>query len=484
MLSNRRQPLYILIILSLLFVGFSCGGSGGGSDLFAGGGISGTGKYTGVISGFGSIFLGGIEFDTTSASIIVEGRPATENDLSVGMKVTLTASNTIAEEIDFEPELKGTVTSIDSASNIIKVLEQPVQITSATVISGFSTLADLSIGDHLLVSGFFDSTNKVVATYVRLLPQQPSEVKIKGFISNLNTQTKTFEVNTLIVDYSKASINNQLSNGSFIVIKGTYSQGILTATSIEVTVPAVNASPGDTMKIEGIITAFNSITDFSVNGFPVVTDANTQYKNGSPSELAPDVWVEVKGTVNTNGTLLASTIEFRFNEKHEIELKGTLDDVNHSMSTLIIFGKSVKVSSSTIFKDDSSQGLQNFTFSHLSAGDYVEIGGFVNNSGELIATKIERMDPSGENLLKGPVTPYSKDTTPGNYSVGILGLTVDLNNPSATFEDINENSVDVTTFLNSIDDTKSPGDIVEAEGVYSATDGRFYATKAKIEKIN
>ncbi len=485
MRCSMNRPVYISIFLIALILLYSCGGGGGGgTDLLAGGGISGTGKYTGVISGFGSIFVNGIEFDTSKATILVEGKPATEGDLSVGMKVTLTASNSKAEQVNFEPELKGEITGIDSATNTIEVLGQPVQITTATVLSGFTSIADLFIGDYLLVSGFFNSNSTVVATYVRLLTQPPSVVEVKGYVKNLDILNKTFEINTLSVDYSSITPSGQLNNGDFVEVKGSYSSGVLTATYLEITDPVENGSPGDTMKIEGIITSYTSSTSFHVNGIPIITTADTRFHNGSPSELMLNVWIEVKGKINDSGELVATQIEFRYNGKQEVELKGMLNSVNHAQSTVTIFNKTVKISSSTIFKDDSSQGIQNFTFSDLNTGDYVEIGGFVNKTGEIIATKIERIDSPTENILKGPVDPGSKNNTPGNSSVGILGITVDLNAQSIIFEDVNDNTIDISTFFSIIDDSKHPGDIVEVEGSFSQSDGKFYPTKVKIEKIN
>lgn len=68
--------------------GSSGGGSGGGGDTGdTSAGISGSGKAIGVITQFGSIFVNGVEYDTSEAIIIVNGVIATEDDLGVGMVV-------------------------------------------------------------------------------------------------------------------------------------------------------------------------------------------------------------------------------------------------------------------------------------------------------------------------------------------------------------------------------------------------------------
>ena len=51
---------YLVLALTMLM---ACNGSGGG-DLLAGGGIGGTGISVGTISGFGSIIVNDVDFDT------------------------------------------------------------------------------------------------------------------------------------------------------------------------------------------------------------------------------------------------------------------------------------------------------------------------------------------------------------------------------------------------------------------------------------
>ena len=64
----------------------SCGG-GGGSGEVASGGIGGTGISSGAVTGFGSIFVNGVEFDTSGASITMGGISVSESDLKLGMVV-------------------------------------------------------------------------------------------------------------------------------------------------------------------------------------------------------------------------------------------------------------------------------------------------------------------------------------------------------------------------------------------------------------
>ena len=86
-----KSILFVLISSVLLA---SCSGSDG--PIFASGGIDGSGVISqGSISGFGSIFVNGTEFDTSDAAIIINGveigisDPAVRENLDIGRVITV-----------------------------------------------------------------------------------------------------------------------------------------------------------------------------------------------------------------------------------------------------------------------------------------------------------------------------------------------------------------------------------------------------------
>ncbi|MGD8913904.1 MAG: hypothetical protein PVJ68_14345, partial [Candidatus Thiodiazotropha sp.] len=70
---------------------YSCGGSGNTPTL--NGGIGGTGITQGRVTGFGSVFVNGTEFNTDDASFTVNDLAATESDLAVGMVVRISGAS-------------------------------------------------------------------------------------------------------------------------------------------------------------------------------------------------------------------------------------------------------------------------------------------------------------------------------------------------------------------------------------------------------
>ena len=298
------------LLLTVVLIVFACGGGGGGTTT-AGGGVSGTGSSTGTVTAFGSIFVNGIEYDTTSAEITVnDNKNATQDDLKIGMKVTVKTVNNVASSIVYESEVKGQVSNKGAAS--FEVLGQTVKVNTQTDYcleneqdNCTFSFADLSNDDFVEVSGYFDSDKNIIATLVKKEDQDPEVYQVKGFVSGLNTDDKTFSINSLTVDYSGISNPSGIAEGVFVEVKGTLNApDELTATLVEV--EDTQAAPGKELSLEGLVTQFTSQSDFEVNGQPVRTNSQTQ---GDLASIALNVKVEVKGTVNSNGILVAKEVE-------------------------------------------------------------------------------------------------------------------------------------------------------------------------------
>lgn len=467
--SGWKSLMVVLLALGLL--GSCSGGSGG--DI-AGGGISGTGVYNGVITGFGSVFVNGVEFSTTGAAITANDAGVTEADLDVGMKVRVEASGTSALSVAFDPEVIGPVQAIDTVNDQIVVMGQTVLIQGTTILKGFGSILDLVPGNTLVVSGFFDAAGNIRAVFIELKLLTSGE-EVKGLVSAFDAVSRTFVINGLSVDYSGVTDEPQFQNGDFVEVKGTLSAGTLVASYVEVEDPVGAALPGNEMAVEGIVTSRTSVNDFEVNGLRVYTNDSTVYENGLQSDVAVNVLLEVEGTVIDAGVLLAEQVEFLSHEETEIGIEGAVEQVDPQNSTVTVFGIEITVNSSTIFNDELDRS---FSFDGIRLDDLIEVGGFVDDSGRVVAVKVERMDPSEpEYSLSGPIDAESA-FPPRSFS--ILGVTVNVS--GSGFEDESGKDITASEFFARIDDTKEPGDIVEVSGVYQG--GVIVADEVEIERIN
>ncbi len=467
--SGWKSLMVVLLALGLLG---SC--SGGGGDL-AGGGVSGTGVYNGVITGFGSVFVNGVEFSTTGAAITANDADVTEAALDVGMKVRVEASGTSALSISFDPEVIGPVQAIDTVNDQIVVMGQTVLIQGTTIFKGFGSILDLVAGDTVVVSGFFDAADNIRAVFIELNALTSGE-EVKGLVSAFDAVSRTFVINGLSVDYSGVTDPPQFQNGDFVEVKGSLSADTLVASYIEVEDPVEAALPGNEMGVEGIVTTVTSANDFEVNGLRVNTDDQTVYENGLQSDVAVNVLLEVEGTVNAAAVLLAEKVEFLSHENTEVGIEGAVEQVDPPNSAITVFGIEITVNSSTIFNDESDRS---FSLNDIRVGNFIEVGGFVDDGGRVVAVKVEREYPSEpEYSLSGPIDAGSVSTA----LFYILGVKVDVSGQEVTFEDENDNAITASEFFALIDDKKDPGDIVEVSGIYQG--GVFIADEVEIERIN
>ncbi len=474
---KAKGPVVSAILLILIIGLYACGNSGGGGITTAGGGIGGTGKSVGTVTAFGSIFVNSIEYETTGVPIIVNGVTVNESALDIGMKVEVTSENGKAISITYESEIKGPVESnFDPATSSFTVMGQTIIVDVTTIHIGINSASDLVQNiDNVEVSGFFDANGNIRATYVERKNPGLLNFSIKGTVSQIISPTR-FKINSLTIDYTNIQNPPAITIGSFIHAEGTMPSSILIATELELEDELPHGTPGEEIEFQGLITQLSSQSDFTVNGQRVLTNAQTIFENGTASDIVINVLVEVEGSIDSNGNLIAEEIEFRFIENRVIEIEGHVDTggVNTTDSTVSIFGLTLHITSGTIMKDESSAEVQSFSLINISEGDFLEIDGFVNNEGDYIASKLEREDSpmeSGKDRLQGPV-----DSENPNNSLEILGITVDVS--AASFENINESTITAGQFFTDIE----PEDIVKVKGDYSS--GIFGADKAEIEKLN
>src|SRR5206468_1903760 len=157
----RLQKWIALAAASLWLVG--CGGGGGGSQtsVVAPADSSQPTVAVGRIDAFGSVFVNGVEFDTSRASFHVRGASAAnDRALSVGMVVRVTGSHDdsghgTATAVSFDAQTAGPVTDVsvdelDATIKHFKILGQDVLATATTVFKaadgGAYAFADLANG--------------------------------------------------------------------------------------------------------------------------------------------------------------------------------------------------------------------------------------------------------------------------------------------------------------------------------------------------
>lgn len=327
--------------------------------------------YTqGTITGFGSVIVGGVRYDDSSASVSDEdGNASSREALKLGMTVevdagTVSASSALALRVRMGTEVQGPVGAIDLAASTVQVLGQTVQITTSTIFDSTLSggLSALTAGQVVEVYGILDTANgRIVAT--RIEAEDGATVfKLRGRIANVDTTAKTFTINGQIINYASvpaAQVPAGLANNQLVRVRlqTTQVNGQWVATALRAGLRWPDAILA--ARIEGIVTAFDSTASFSVNGLPV-NAANATFPDGTTG-IALGSRVEVSGTV-TNGVLVASKVEIeerRATGPREWELRGELGNLNTADKTFALRGVTVSFGGTVTYKDGTEASLAN-----------------------------------------------------------------------------------------------------------------------------
>jgi len=450
----------------------ACGGGGGASVA----GIDGTGTPSptgaaifGTVTGFGSVIVNGVHFETNSATITIDGEVGSQDDLSVGDVVLVRGTidddglNGSADSVSFDDNVEGPVTEIDRTAGTFVALGQLVRVTADTSFDNSiqpASLDGLEVGDIVEVSGFVDTAGVINATRIET-KLAGGEFELTGLVSALNAGTSMFNINSLVVDFSAATLadfpSGSVTDGDLVEVKGTTLGAAeeLLATRVEFKGNQITGNLNDHVEIEGLITRFGSATDFDVSGFPIVTNNQTVFEGGTAADLGLNIKVEAEGTLNASGVLVASKVDIR--RARVVRVTALVDSAGSD--SFVTLGITVTVDLLTRVEDKSAQNLEPFGVGQLAAGEYVEVRGteFPAGSGQILAGRLEREDADPDTILQGFVT----DVTQPNITV--LGVTI-MTDAGTEFRDENDAPLSATAFFERL----AEGNLVKARGTEAA----------------
>lgn len=452
--------------LSVALLVSGCGG-GGGSD--SAGAVAPTGSvYSGPITGFGSVIVNGVRFDTVgSTTVDDDGNEVRLEDLRIGMMVTVggdaneSTGRGSATRLSLSHGTTGLIESIGADSLVL--LGQTVNTNASTIYEGVAAFSALQVGDTIEVYGVLQSDNTLLATLIEKKSLPASGLRLIGRMSDLNTTAKTFVVGGLTVNYATAtSVVGTLGNGKRVKIRAAATDlvgGVLTASSVKVNEGAAygeSVSANTYLKLKGVAETAPVNGLLKVSGTPVDVSAAT-FEGGS-STITAGQFIKVKG-IWDGSVLKASKVQVGGEDNDRNELYGAISDAQPSSgtpTTVVVHGVTVDVSSA-VFSNGKSAA-------DLVVGRYVEIKGHVVD-GVLVATRIELKtgsDAAGFDFEDHGVISDFVSTS----SFKVNGVTVDAS--GARFED----GATSASLIN--------GAYVEIKGALNAS-GVFVATKVEFK---
>ena len=395
------------ILCTLTVTGLvSCGSSGSDSTTSAS-----TTSTSGVITGFGSVYINGVEYETDNASVTIDGSQSAETDLGVGDVCVLQGSvnadgvTGTATAVICTDELEGYVLDVSSLTNGIgtmNVMGQTVTITADTVFDSDTkaSIADLVANDIVEVHGYSDGTGNILATGIET-KNAATDIEVKGLISNLNSNLMTFNLGSLLVDYSSAAdVAANLADDLYVEVKtqDPLSGLTLIASKVEIEEDGsldIDGEEGEDLEVQGVVSNITA-TSFDFNGTTVLFASLETGDDFDVESLVEGMIITVEGYIDANGNFVVEEIEEDHASENEAEglVTGTTD------TTITISVNSVDmtftVNNETRMIDEQDEGVTPvfyFSLTDIAIGDFVEIDYYTDDiSGNKIATKIERDD--------------------------------------------------------------------------------------------
>ncbi len=408
-----RQHIAALALAALL-----------GACAYTGGGETGTGAAptetttTGVITGFGSIFVGGVEYFTDNATIDLDGEMGDETRLAVGMIVTV--SGTVApdgqtgqaRQVAYRKNLKGPVQAstipAGGDSGTLTVLGQSVTVDVYTVYDGSDarpTIDTLQSGDLVEVSGF-PTDGGIYATRIAHQSGPSEAMELKGRVSALDPVQRTFRIGTLTIDYSGLT-DPGLADGRAVEVKGTLQNDRLLASELDLEdhLPGeLRPMPGREGELEGIVTAIDlQAGTLTVNGqtLSVPMPLLQQVQTGDR--------VELEGRFDAQGNFQVHDWQMRPRRGQLAELTAPVEAVDRQTRRVTLLGARYQLTNATLLKDDY-RDVREFGLDDLDAGqDWLELRVYQTDDGWRIE-RLERTEPQDEYEIEGVVEALDGNT--------------------------------------------------------------------------
>jgi hypothetical protein len=440
--GKGTQRLWLLLLCGILVS--ACGGGAGESSQSAG--IGGTGINTargvvqGKVTGFGSIYVNGVEFNTDSSEFFVDGMAgAMQSDLAIGMVVTLEvetmdgAYTGKAFSVVYDDEVQGPVSATpvvvlgsSGTRKTFDIFGQQVTIDDTETVFKGTSFSGLVKDDIVEISGFRSSPGEIFASYVERKGSLVigSEVELRGTISGYTPPTQQFMLDGVLVTFDNMTPldlkSGGLANGLYVEVEGSYQAGAsVYAGKIEEEDNEFGGDLGD-LNLQGLVSNYVDISDFRVNGQKVDASMAELSPQNAAALLGDDAEVEVKGAV-VAGVLVADELELR---SGDTRIRTFVSAVNAPENwfevkyTGLPGSIRILVNSQTLFDDEGPLELHDFALADMYPGDFVRVEG-AESGGNVVAETVKRLDKRDpdDSKLEGQV-----DAVDANVSITVLGI--------------------------------------------------------------
>jgi hypothetical protein len=312
--------------------------------------------------------------------------------------------------------------------------------------------------DVVEVSGFVDGAGNVRASRIEWTGQYPAVlgVELEGVVANLAMNgdgSGLFDIGSVTVEYSGTTIfsgftESDLVDGNVVEVKGQLVGGgfdRIEATEIEIEDEVLAGEDAEDFELEGIVSDIVSMAEFKVAGFTV--DASGASFEPSGTMIMDGDLVEVDGSL-VAGVIVAESVEFEDESLETVKIEAAISAIDAIGRTLTLLGVEIAIDGKTEFEDERD-GLSNFGFDDLQAGDWVKLEAISTGLGTALAKSIRRESADVDVVLEGPVTALE---ILAPRALSVLDQPIPIDGMTAYFDDLGQARTEEEFFEN-------PGDV-------------------------
>lgn len=424
----------------------------------------------GTVSGFGSLYVNGVRYNTDNADFTVNGQLGSEDAIRLGDRVVLSGLTNnqgrfIANSVNYEATATGQIQHNDYANETITIHGQTFVLTGESNLEEV-TFNALKQGDFAEISAVYSEQRGFLISKLERKDDEDT-LSLTAKVTALDSANNTLTISDTTFDTSNVTVPQELAVGNIVKIEFNQLNDVNVITYIEI--ENYDEHDGVSVILDGPIA---NVTDNSITiaNTQVLINDDTDFENISLAQLANGTRVVVEAII-INNQHIAEEIALYISADSDIE--GVITDIDLALNTITVNEREYTITPFTLFDDESSADDKQLTLSSLAIGDFVEIDFYSDDNDNAFVTKLEREEQSenDEISISGKVSNINLDTNTFNVS----GITVFVN-ASSELENRFGNDVPVQDFMASLSDN----DKLELEVLKASEDG-YLVLEAKYQ---
>ncbi|ACA87283.1 DUF5666 domain-containing protein [Shewanella woodyi] len=340
-----------------------------------------------------TITVNGYTLQTAGTPINYEDNILELADLTPGVQVEVETLKGKAIDIELNPAIAGVVSEVQGNKLVV----------NGTTFTFSALNSDIQVGSWVMISALQQNDGTWSVSSVNQAPVL-THAEIEGRISLLDTTASKFNIGSMQVEYSNATIEygDILKNGQWVEVDGNFENSHFVAAKIDVE----NDTDYDGVEIEGTITWVNSeLSYFEIdNRTKIQVTANTKFEDGVKTDLKSGNQVDVD-MANSSSGLVATNIDFE-NQQPEIPVTQAREFSNQGFATLnsgivTINGTEFVIDAATHFDDGLTEAMLNNIWIEVEG---IEVKATALTPAHWLIKEIERETKETEISLEGPVS--------------------------------------------------------------------------------